>query len=317
MGAFLILITGATGFIGRALVARLQAEDLPIRVLVAARGRAEAPFAPPIEVVKGSLTEPERLYRAMLGVHTVYHLVGAQWWGRQRDLERVDVAGTQAVITAGRAARIGRLIVLSHLGAAPSSAFTLLRAKGRVEEAVRSSGLPYTIFRTGIVFGPGDTFVNGIAQLIRGNPFVFFQPGRGEGLLHPLYIDDLTEALYRTLEQIDTVDQTINIGGPEYLTFNEIIRTVMRVTKARRAIFAVPPYLLRATSNLMLRFFPNWPMTPQWLDLLAANRTASMGTLYDLFGIHPRRFEDTILTYMPKRKYGRELAQNMLRRRRG
>jgi uncharacterized protein YbjT (DUF2867 family) len=311
----MIVVTGGSGFVGKALVERLAQQGEPVRVLSARSERAFAARGARVEVFQGSLYDAESLYRAMIGAHTVFHLASAQWWGRKRDLERIDVRGTQNVIAAARSARIGRLVVLSHLGAAPSSAFTLLRVKGQVEEMVRTSGLAYTIFRSGVVFGQGDTFINGIAQLLRANPFIFLQPGQGECLLHPLYIGDLIEALVRSMEHIDTVDQTLSIGGPEYMTFNEIVRTVMRVTNAPRMIVPVPPWTLRAFASLISRFFPYFPLTLQWLDLLAGNRTASMSTLYDFFEMQPRRFEDTILTYMRGRRYSLELLRAMLRRR--
>ncbi|MCS6871374.1 MAG: NAD(P)H-binding protein [Anaerolineae bacterium] len=311
----MIVVTGGGGFVGKALIKRLAQQGEPVRVLSARGERALAGLDETIEIIRGSLHDAESLYHAMVGAHTVFHLASAQWWGRKRDLERVDVQGTQNVIAAGRSARIGRLVVLSHLGAEPSSAFTLLRVKGRVEELVRNSGLAYTIFRSGIVFGRDDTFVNGIAQLLRANPLIFLQPGRGESLLHPLYIGDLVEALVRSMEHLDTVDQTLSIGGPEYMTFNEMVRTVMRVTRAPRLIVSVPPWTLRALANLISRFFPYFPLTPQWLDLLASNRTASMSALYDLFEMQPRRFEDTIVTYMRGRRYRLELLRATLRRR--
>jgi NADH dehydrogenase len=313
----MILVTGATGYIGRALVQRLARDGYPMRVLVTPRDARSSRMVWPagVQVIPGSIHDAESLHRAMTDAHTVYHLASAQWWGRRRDLERIDLDGPRRIVTAARAARIGRLMIMSHLGAAPSSAFTLMRAKGQVEEITRASGLAYTIFRSGIVFGPGDSFVNGIALLLRANPFIFFQPGQGEGLLHPIYIDDLIEALVRSLENLNTVDQTLEIGGPEYMTYNEVVRTVMRVTGARRTLVSVPPYALRSMTSLVNRFFPHWPMTTQWLDILAANRTAPLGNLYDLFAVRPQRFEDTIVTYMRGRRYLPELLRALLLRR--
>lgn len=311
----MILVTGATGFVGRALIERLTGAEHPVRILLTAARTSESAWPPEVTIAQGSIHDLESLHQAMIGVHTIYHMASAQWWGRGRDLERVDLQGTANVITAARSARIGRLVVVSHLGAAPSSAYTLLRAKGQVEEMVRASGLAYTIFRSGIVFGPGDNFVNGIAMILRANPLIFLQPGQGESLLHPIYVKDLVEGLIRSLENLHSVDQTLEIGGPEYMTFNEMVRTVMRVTATRRVLVPVPPYLLRALTNISSRLIPYWPMTPQWMDILASNRTAPLGNMFDLFEVRPVRFEDTIITYMRNRRYGREMLRAVLRRR--
>jgi uncharacterized protein YbjT (DUF2867 family) len=317
----MILVTGASGYIGRALVEKLAGDGQPVRILAPAsqtdKGKIRLPANLPVNVsvVPGSIHDPQSLHQAMTGVHTLFHLASAQWWGTRRDLERIDLQGTRTVVTSARAARIGRIVTVSHLGASPSSAFTLMRAKGQVEELIRSSGLAYTIFRSGIVFGPEDSFVNGIALLLRANPLVFFQPGQGEGLLHPIYIKDLVEGLVRSLENLGTIDQTLEIGGPEYMTFNEMVRTVMRVTQAKRMLVSVPPYLLRSITSLINRVIPRWPMTSQWLDILASNRTAPLGNMFDLFNVRPVRFEDTIVTYMRGRRYLPELLRTTLRRR--
>ena len=316
----MILVTGASGLIGRHLVARLLAEEQPVRVLLplhGGRSYAHLDWLNSVPVVDGTVQDAEALYASMADVHTVYHLASAQWWGRRRDLDHIDLEGTRNLVTAARSARIGRLIVMSHLGAAPSSAFPLLRAKGQVEELVRNSGLAYTIIRSGIVFGPEDRFVNGIAMALRANRFFFLQPGAGDGLLHPIFINDLIEALFRTLEALHTVDQVLEIGGPETVTFDEMLRTVMRVSRTQRTIVHLPPYVMRTLNANLRRVFPRWPVTPQWFDYMASNRTAPAGALYDTFGIRPQRFEDTLLTYMPRRRYGREYTRALLRRRVG
>lgn len=313
----MILVTGSTGFVGRHLVRRLVEAGWPVRVLVLPRrrGTVQLPWSDlPVEVATGSIFDEAQLRQAMRGAHTVFHLASAQWWGSARDLEQVEVEGTACVIRAAQEARIGRLLVMSHLGAAPASAYALLRSKGLMEDAVQRSGLAYTIVRSGILFGEQDVFVNGLAMMLRTNPLLFFQPGQGENLLHPLHIDDLITALVGTLDNLETVDRILEIGGPEYITFNELARTVMRVTGARRIIVPLPPYLVRWLTRVMRRVLPRWPATPQWFDLLASHRTASLSNVPDIFGFKPRRFEDTLLTYMPGRRYIFQLLRFVLRR---
>ena len=311
----MILVTGATGFIGRHLVSHLLAEGYRVRCLVRPGQADDLHWEGQPEIVEGHILDDEALFRAVSGVYVIIHLANAQWWGRHRELERIEIAGTRRLVAAARSARVGRIITLSHLGAAPSSAYPLLQVKGVVEEIIRDSGLAYTIIRSGVVFGEEDAFVNHIAMTLRVNPLFFLMPGRGEVVLHPIYIDDLIEALSISLKKVDLVDSVLEIGGPEYITVEDMIRTVMRVARMPRLIIPVPPYLLRWTTAIYSRIMPRALMTPQWLDLLATNRTAQLGNIYNYFGIHPRRFEDTLLTYMRGRNYWRPLVRNTLRRR--
>jgi NADH dehydrogenase len=310
----MILVTGATGFIGRHLVARLLADGYRVRCLVTPEQADKLPQEARLEIVTGHVLDDEALFRAVTGVYVIVHLANAQWWGRPRDLERIELVGTRNLITAARAARVGRVITLSHLGAAPSSAYPLLRTKGEVEEVIRDSGLAYTIIRSGLVFGPEDSFINHIALSLRANPLFFLMPGRGEVVLHPIYIDDLITVLMRSLQRIDVVDAVLEIGGAEYITLEDLIRTVMRVTQMPRLIVPVPPYVLRWTTALYSRVLPRALITPQWLDLLAANRAAPLGNTFQYFGVRPRRLEDTLLTYMRGRNYWLPLMRSSLRR---
>ncbi|MBZ0290931.1 MAG: NAD-dependent epimerase/dehydratase family protein [Anaerolineae bacterium] len=309
----MILVTGATGFIGRQLVARLMADGKRVRCLIPEE--QESPWENPPDIITGNILDEEALFKAVTGVHVIIHLENAFWWGRPRDLERIELAGTRALIAAARAARVGRIITLSHIGAAPSSAYPLIQIKGMVEEIVRSSGLAYTIIRTGIVFGEQDAFINHIAMLLRAVPLFFLMPGRGEVVLHPIYIDDLVDVLMRSLEQIEVVDTLVEVGGPEYITLEDLIRTVMRVSRAPRVIISVPPYILRWITAVYSRVLPRSLVTMQWLDLLATNRATQLGNTYSYFGIRPRRLEDTLLTYMRGRRYLMPMLRYTFRRR--
>jgi NADH dehydrogenase len=315
----MILITGATGFVGRHLVKALMDAGLPLRCLLTNQQAAKLPWDQTHphhpQIVEGTILDEETLFRAVTGVHTIIHLESAQWWGRLRNLERLDIVGTRNLITAARAARVGRIIYLSQLGAAPSSAYMLHRVKGQVEEIIRNGGLAYTILRSGILFGEDDAFVNHIAMMLKSNPIVFLMPGQGEVALHPLYIDDLVRCIQLSLESLNAVDNTLEIGGPEYITFEDLLLTVMRVTRMFRLIIPIPPYLLRALTSAYSFVFPRALMTPQWLDILATNRTAKLGNLFEYFGFQPRRFEDTLLTYMPQKNYLLEMLRQTFRRR--
>ena len=315
----MILVTGATGLVGRHLIGRLMAESLPIRCLMPERAMRRLPWdtrqpqAP--ELFAGNITDEEAFFRAVTGCHVVIHLENAMWWGRRRDLAQVELDGARALAAVARAARVGRIITLSQLGAAPSSAYTLHRVKGEVESLLRDSGVAFTIIRSGIVYAPDDAFINHMASMMRINPALFLMPGRGEVVLHPIYIDDLIEAIYRSLNLLRLVDATVEIGGAEYVSLRDMIRTIMRVTKMRRLLVGMPPYFMRWLTGLYSRILPRSLMTSQWLDILAANRTAPLGNTYDYFGFQPRRFEETLLTYLPERAHFLGLLRDTFRRR--
>jgi NADH dehydrogenase len=313
----MILVTGGTGFIGRHVVRALMRENRPVRLLLNSQRTRQAArlFPETPEIISGTVHDEEALFRACSGVHGIIHLENAQWWGRSRDLEKVELIGTQNLITAARSARVGRIIALSHLGATPASAYPLMRYKGMIEEAIRSSGLAYSIIRCGLVFGEDDAFFNHIAMQLKANPFFFLMPGRGEIVLHPLYIADLITAIMGTLDSLDTVDRVIEIGGPEYITLEDLISTIMRVSGSNRAVISVPPYMLRWLTSLYSRLLPRSLITQQWMDILATNHTARIGNIFQYYGIRPRRLEDTLLTYMRGRHYGRYMLGYTFRRR--
>jgi NADH dehydrogenase len=311
----MILVTGAAGFIGRHLVTRLIAEGRRVRCLLPPRALTSFTWTPAPDITTGTLFDDEALFQAVTGAHTIIHLESAQWWGRERDLERVDLEGTRSLIAAARAARVGRILILSHLGAAQASAYSLMRIKGSVEEAVKASGLAYTILRCGMVFGEDDAFINHIAMQLAVTPGFFLMPGQGEVALHPLYVEDLVSAVIGSLERMETVDQVLEIGGPEYITLEDLLRTVMRVSGQPRMIIAVPPYVVRWITGLYARLLPRSLITAQWLDLLATHRTARLGNMFQYFGLQPRRLEDTLMTYMRGHHYGAEALRYTFRRR--
>lgn len=286
----MILVTGGTGFIGKALIRQLVESGQTVRTLIRPSNTTpDLPRGVPVEVAVTSLADPRGLRAAMVGIRTIFHLAGGEWRGPHADLFATDIEGTRAVVAAAQDAGVQRIFMLSHLGADRASAYPVLKAKGIAEEHLRTSGLDYTILRSGLVYGPGDHFTTGLAQLLRLSPLIFLLPGDGQTLLQPLWIQDLITCLIWSWEDPATRGQTFEIGGPEYLTFRQVVELIMAATRQpRRLVPLFPPYL-RGLTVLLESLFPQLPVSTFWLDYLATNRTTSLDTLPRWFNLMPAR----------------------------
>ena len=272
------------------------------------------PKGVPVEVAVASLTDERGLRAAMMGVDTVYHLAGVERRGVQADLLETDIQGTRAVASVAAEAGVDRFFAVSHLGADRASAYPVLKAKAIAEEHIRRSGIDYTILRTAIIFGPGDGFTTGLAQLLHGLPFVFLLPRGGETLIQPLWVEDLVTCMTWALEDDDTRQQTYEIGGPEFLSLRQVTEGVMDKVDVRRVLVSAHPIFLRSLTVLLEYFFSNSPVSVYWLDYLATNRTCSLDTLPRVFNLMPSRFSQR-LGYLEDQNWGRELRRSIFRRR--
>lgn len=287
----MILVTGATGFIGRALVRQLSATGEEVRVLLRPSPRSpRLPRGVPVEVSVVSLNDARGVRAALRGVDQVIHLASAAGLGRRGSLLTTDIEGTRTLALAAKDAGIERLIYLSHVGAHRASAFPIHKAKGIAEEHIRKSGVPYTIVRSTIVFGPEDTFTNNIATTLRFVPFFFPIPGDGRILLQPLWVEDLVTAVIWSLQNPETINQTYDIGGAEYFTFRQVVETIMSVTHAPKLLLPIPVPYMRALFVTLDPFIPKANISTYWLDYIAVNRTCPVENLPRAFGLMPARF---------------------------
>jgi NADH dehydrogenase len=304
-----ILVTGATGFIGRALTPRLVEGGASVRCLIRpARRSPRLPKDVPVQVAIASLSDPKGVRAALVGVDTIIHLAGAEWHGQGGDVLAIDAGGTRALVELAKDAGVSRFIYVSHLGADRASAFPVLKAKGIAEEFIRQSGLNYTILRTSLLYGEEDVFVNAIAMVLRATPFFFFMPGDGTVKLQPLWVEDLVTCLEWSLDDLTTLNQTISLGGPEFFSFREIVQTVMRTIRTRRMIVPTRQPYLRWGAALLESLLPRSPLTTRWLDHLAVNRTTELVSVTRYFGLRPARFEQTI-GYMRQKHWLGELRR--------
>jgi NADH dehydrogenase len=307
----MILVTGATGFVGRALLPRLAELGAEVRCLIQpSKKPPRLPKGATVQVAISTVTEFRGVRAAMSGVDTVIHLASAEWKGRRGDLEKVDIEGTRKVIEAAKEAGVTRLIYLSQLSAEKLSAFETCRVKGQIEEMIKRSGLAYTIVRSSILFGAEDVFANGLARLLALSPGVFILPGEGRALMQPLWVEDLVTCLSVILEDPTTLNQTYSLGGPEFLSLEQMMQTIMAVTKIERPLVRTHFPIVRWVAGMFEVLSPHPLITARSFDHFAVNRLCELVSVTRYFGIKPSRFEQTI-GYMANKNLSAEALQHM------
>jgi NADH dehydrogenase len=286
-----ILVTGASGFIGSHIVRRLAGGGRPVRALIRDRRRAEAEARLerlPVTWAEGDVTRPESLTPVMHGISVVIHTAAIAVEKGGTTYESVNIQGTVHTVDAARAAGVRRFVNLSQLGADPKLPYRFLASKGRAQEYVAASGLDWTAFRPSSVWGPEDEFFNSFARLIPLTPLVFPIIGDGQTRFEPVWVEDLVTCIVHAVDDASTVGREFEIGGPEVLTLEEIERRTLQALGARRLLLRFPLPVLRLIVTLMERL-PAPPVTRSLLELLAVDNVTASNAMRR-FVTDPRRF---------------------------
>jgi NADH dehydrogenase len=297
----MILITGGTGFIGRHLVPYLTDLGYQVRLLI--KPSKESPYLPSgmaVDAAVCSLTDERGLMAAMKGVDTIIHLAGSERKGGSADLSAVDIQGTRILTAVAKAAKVKRIFYMSHVGADVYSAYPVLKAKAFSENTIIQSGIPYTIFRTGPIFGKGDQFISSFYQALVALPGIMLIPNNGEMNLHPLWIEDLMAVIGLCLTLPETESMQYCLGGPEFLPLKDILHLIMEHSGKRRLIIPIPPTTMRMIALYAETYMKNPPISIYWLDTLAADRTCPLDVLPKKFGIIPARLSEKIAAILEK-----------------
>lgn len=251
-----VLITGATGFVGRAVCEAVIREGHSVRRMArGSRSQGLETANVGMDWVRGSVLCPDDLRRALQGCDAVIHLVGIIGEIGDQTFERVHQEGTLRVVEASLACGVRRMVHMSALGTRPSAVSRYHQTKWAAEESVRGSGLDWTIFRPSVIYGPSDGFVNLFARLSRWSP-VLPVIGRGTALLQPVPVDGVARAFARSLNSKDAVHRTYDLCGPDRLTLPQILQAILRATGRRRVMVRIPRALAWYPTAVLEQVFP-------------------------------------------------------------
>jgi uncharacterized protein YbjT (DUF2867 family) len=232
-----ILVAGATGFVGRALVPALLEAGHDVRALSRDRSKGEAMLDPTVEVVEGDVLEPESLVDALEGVDLAYYLVHSL--GAGGAYEESDRRAADNFATAASDAGVDRVIYLGGLGETGDDLSAHLASRREVETRLAAGTYDLTTFRAAIIVGAGSESFDMVRQMVTRLP-VMITPKWVRTPAQPIGIRDVVEYLVRAVETPETAGKTLEIGGPEVLSYEEMMRRTAAVMGRRLYILPVP-----------------------------------------------------------------------------
>ena len=303
--ALTVAVAGGSGFVGNGIAAELFARGHRVVILSRQGDAARGPLPDEVEVRHADATQPDTLVTALEGVDTLVIALAfknspIESPARGQTFERVDAIGTEHLVAAGRTAGIGQVLYLSGAGAAPDAPRHWFRAKWRAEQAVRGSGIPFTILRPTWIYGPRDVSLNrfiGFARQLQMVPMT----NLGNQLLAPVFIDDVARLAADSLTDPAARGQIFELGGPETLRMRDIIRRALKAAGIRRPIIPGPTPLIRLGAA-PLTLFPSPPLTPDAVDFINQPATVDIAPLLARM---PRRLtplDEGLASYLGKTK---------------
>jgi NADH dehydrogenase len=308
-----VFVTGGTGFIGRYLLFALKQAAYEIRCLARTSGRAAYCRDKGFEASIGNILEGETLKGSLDGVDMVVHLVGIIEDRGDITFERVHVGGTRNIVEEAKRAGVRCFFYQSALGASPNSSSRYQRTKAEAEEIVKKSGIPFTIFRPSLIIGEKDGFTEKLMELVRLGPVVAV-PGDGNAKSQPMDVNDWVTCFMSVINRPDAMGKTYEFGGPEHLTYNEIVSQLMEVMGVKKPVVHMPMSFMRAgvpfvgiaqgLGKFLRKKVPS--VTSEQLKLLSMDNVCDTTSVERLFGFRPITFRESLKKFIEEAYPSRE-----------
>jgi uncharacterized protein YbjT (DUF2867 family) len=267
-GENLILVTGGTGFVGPAIVHTLRSEGHDVRALVRDLRSKQARTLETwgCTLAQGDMTDAPSLERAVQGCDAVVHLVAIPS-GSEEEFRRIMIQGTRDLVDAAKRAGLKRFVLMSALGTGERSKdlTPYFRAKWEQEQTVEGSGIDHTIFRPSFVFGKSGGMLPLLVRQVRWSPAVAVI---GTKRMQPIWVEDVAAYFAKALSTPGATNRTFELGGPDVVTWDELIDRIKRVTGKRRPTFHPPLGLVRAGAALVEKLPTGLPLSRDALTML-------------------------------------------------
>jgi len=297
-----LLVAGGSGFIGSHIVRELieHSPESAVRILTR-KTKAESPWGPRVQYAAGDVTVPQSLTALLQGVDVVIHCVQfpnhpvenpAKGW----TYERVDGQGTWNLVNACMPAGVHRFVYLSGAGAGPGRSEPWFHAKHEAEQAVRQSGMEYAILRPSWVYGPEDRSLNRFVMLARRSP-VIPVIGNGRSRVQPVSVFDVAKVAALSATRAQAPNAVFELGGPEELSMNEILRTVQKILGKRRILMHSPVVVMKLVTRV-LALLPNPPLTPSAIDFILMEERVDPRPAEEFFGMKFESLEAGLRRYL-------------------
>jgi NADH dehydrogenase len=282
-----ILLTGATGTVGSALLRRLTAAGEPVRCLVRdPRGLGDQRVR--VQIALGDLANPPSFRNALRGVDTVVHLAASIRDQPRTSVEELNAVATLRLVRAAERAGARRFVFFSALGAAQHSRTRFFRTKALARQAIERSGLETTIFSPSIIYTPGDPWLT-LLERFAYLPAVPIS-GSGRALYQPIWAEDVADCVVSALMRSGPRRQAYELAGPDTLSYDDIVRVTLRPTGRRRPLLHVPLPAVKGSLKLLRRLVgPKVFATWEEAELFEEPMTTPRGTAdAEALGVRPR-----------------------------
>lgn len=302
-----VAIIGGTGFVGGYLVDALIDAGHEPSVLVRVGSESKLRQPSKVRAVSGDLASPRGIREVLEGSDAVIYNIGIlrEFASKGVTFDTLQHRGVIRIIEAAKEAGISRFLLMSANGVKePGTPYQV--SKYRAERALETSGLDFTIFRPSVIFGDPRGTIEFATQLYRDMvvpplPAVGFYTGsgasKGEVLMSPVFVEDVAKAFVVALEDESTIGQTYELGGPDILSWTDMLERVAEAAGKRKRILPMPIGMMNIAATL-LDWLPPFPVTRDQLTMLAEGNTVEPAVLEQLIGRAPQAFSVESLSYL-------------------